>query len=304
MNKYIFALLIGVTFTSFSSIFIRFTPASAIIIAFWRQILATFLTFVLILISKQHSNLFTVSKNQLAYFLVSGLFLALHFATWILSLFYTTIAQSLVIVDASPLFVVLFGVLFLKEHISSRQIIGIAISFFGGIIIAIGSINQGQGLNDTLGIFLAFIGALTFSGYIIIGRFIRKDHDINIFVYTFYVYFSSTIFLFLIALITSTNDLIDSFIGKLSIDAYLGFILLAGVSTILGHSMYNFALKEIKAAIISIVTLGEPIISSILAIILLFEYPSIVTVLGGFIILIGILLTILQDEEKFEIEIE
>ena len=296
MKKYIFALTIALCATSFSSIFIRLTPASAIIIAFWRQFLASILTFLIIIISRQMSKLNEISRKQLIYFFFAGFFLAVHFATWILSLFYTTIAQSLVIVNASPAMVVILGVFFLKEKINRFQIGGILLSIIGGLIIAFGSIQiSSQAPNPLYGNFLAFIGAVTFSGYIIIGRIIRKSSEINLFIYTFYVYSISTFFLLIIALFTSKEELLLSLAGRSSFYAYLGFFMLASISTIFGHTLYNYSLKEIKAAIVSVVTLGEPIISSILAIIILLEYPSLITIIGGFIVIIGVSATILKE---------
>ena len=296
MKKYFFALAIALCATSFSSIFIRLTPASAIIIAFWRQFLASILTFLIIIISRQMSKLNEISRKQLLYFFFAGFFLAVHFATWILSLFYTTIAQSLVIVNASPAMVVILGVFFLKEKINRFQIGGILLSIIGGLIIAFGSIQiSSQAPNPLYGNFLAFIGAVTFSGYIIIGRIIRKSSEINLFIYTFYVYSISTFFLLIIALFTSKEELLLSLAGRSSFYAYLGFFMLASISTIFGHTLYNYSLKEIKAAIVSVVTLGEPIISSILAIIILLEYPSLITIIGGFIVIIGVSATILKE---------
>ena len=296
MKKYIFALTIALCATSFSSIFIRLTPASAIIIAFWRQFLASILTLLIIIISRQISKLNEISRKQLIYFFFAGFFLAVHFATWILSLFYTTIAQSLVIVNASPAMVVILGVFFLKEKINRFQIGGILLSIIGGLIIAFGSIQiSSQAPNPLYGNFLAFIGAVTFSGYIIIGRIIRKSSEINLFIYTFYVYSISTFFLLIIALFTSKEELLLSLAGRSSFYAYLGFFMLASISTIFGHTLYNYSLKEIKAAIVSVVTLGEPIISSILAIIILLEYPSLITIIGGFIVIIGVSATILKE---------
>ena len=294
--------MIALCATSFSSIFIRLTPASAVIIAFWRQFLASILTLLIVFASGQFSKLKDPSKKELIYFTFAGFFLALHFATWILSLFYTTIAQSLVIVNASPAMVVILGVIFLKEKINQYQIFGILLSIVGGLVIAFGSIQPtDQAINPLLGNFLAFLGAITFSGYIIIGRIIRKTYEVNLFVYTLYVYVISSIFLFIIALFTNQHELLSSLIGKVPFNAYVGFILLAGISTIFGHTLYNYSLKEIKAAIVSVVTLGEPIISSILAIIILFEYPSVITIIGGFIILIGVSFTILKESTKVSI---
>ena len=201
--------------------------------------------------------------------------------------------------------VVILGAIFLNERINKNQILGILISIIGGIIIAFGSVQpSAQAPDPFYGNVLAFIGAITFSGYILIGRIIRSSHDIDLFIYTFYIYSISTFFLAIIALITSSGEFIHSLTGNISIYAYLGFIVLAIIPTIFGHTLYNYSLKEIKAAIVSVVTLGEPIISSILAILILFEYPSLITILGGFIILFGVSYTILKENSNQVIVLE
>jgi len=306
VSKYHFFLVLGfgLAATSFASIFIKLTPTTPLIIAFWRMFLATIGTIVLAIITKQFYQLKQVNLTQFRLMFFSGFFLALHFATWILSLFYTTIAESLVLVDSSPIIVLLIGIAFLNERINRSQMLGVGLSLSGVLIIAIGSPGPNVNAPDPLfGNFLASLGAITVSGYIIIGRIIRKNHNLGIFVYTSYVYGISTVFLFLIALIVDTEELLNSFLIQIPVESYFYFFLLAFVSTLLGHSLYNYALKEIKAALVSIVTLGEPLISSILAILILQQYPSTLTVLGGSIVIFGVILTIIKEEKPLNSEL-
>ena len=305
LAKYHFfiALAFGLTATSFASIFIKLTPTTPLVIAFWRMFLATIGTIILAITTNQFKEISQLSFSQIRLMLLSGLFLALHFATWIMSLFYTSIAESLVLVDSSPIIVLIIGFIFLKERINKLQIAGIIISLVGGIIIAFGSFQPiSNEINPIFGNFLAFLGAITVAGYIIIGRIMRQTHNLSIFVYTAFVYAFSALFLFFIALIFETQELITSLTFNLKMEAYVYFILLAVVSTLLGHSLYNYALKEIKAALVSIVTLGEPIIASILAILILFEYPSTLTLIGGGIVISGVVLTLIKEEDNNSIK--
>lgn len=299
MSKLSFYIILGIalTATSFASIFILLTPTSPLVIAFWRMLLATIGTIFLAKMTGQIKDFGTVNKLQIKYLAFSGLFLALHFATWIMSLFYTTIAESLILVDSSPVIVLILAAIFLNERINKIQFMGITISICGGILIAIGSLTPNSQASDPLlGNLLAFSGAITISGYIIIGRIFRKVHEMGLFVYTAYVYGFSTIILFFLALIFETSELINSLLGKMPIQAYLLFFLLAGISTLLGHSLYNFALKEVKATIVSMITLGEPIISSILAVVFFQQYPTSLTVIGGSIVIFGVLITIIFEK--------
>ena len=93
-----------------------------------------------------------------------------------------------------------------------------------------------------------------------------------------------------------------SLVGQSHFYAYVGFFLLAIIPTIFGHTLYNYSLKEIKAAVVSVVTLGETIISSILAIIILIEYPTLITIIGGFIVIFGVSFTILKEDNQAEVQ--
>ena len=71
---------------------------------------------------------------------------------------------------------------------------------------------------------------------------------------------------------------------------YIWIILLALVPQLIGHSTYNWALRYMPAALVSITTLGEPIGSAVLAYFILREIPTLLTILGGVLILAGIYL--------------
>jgi len=69
---------------------------------------------------------------------------------------------------------------------------------------------------------------------------------------------------------------------------YIWILLMALVPQLIGHSTYNWALRYLPAALVSITTLGEPIGSAVLAYFILQEAPTLLTILGGILILAGI----------------
>lgn len=297
------ALAVALVFTSWASIIIRLTPASGVVIAFWRQLLATLGTLLIVWYMGQAKELRDVLKSDNNMLLLalagSGFCLALHFATWISSLFYTSVAQSLVIVDSSPLFVVMGGYLFLKESINRYQTTGVAVSVVGGVVIAVAGLEPSAlGSNPLLGNVLAFVGAITVAGYLLVGRFVRQINQMGVFVYTAWVYGFSTFFLFIIAFLIDPAGMWQSLTLTLPTEAYVLFGLLALLSTMLGHTLYNFSLQEVKAAIVSIVTLGEPIVSSVLAVFILEEFPTTLTIVGGLLVLLGVMIAVWKEEEE------
>jgi len=267
-------LIIGVAAVSIASIIIKLINAPPLVIATYRLGIASSIMFLLC--GKNLNQLKRLNiKEQLA-LIIAGLFLCLHFASWITSLRFTTIASSVIIVDSSPLFVLLFSRLFLHEKVSRIELFGIALSMFGAIIIVSSHL---QIETNILGDSLALIGAITLAAYLIIGRGLRSRADT--FPYATSVYGVSFIFLLIITLIFN-----EPLTGYHWTDYGLMFLLAIGPSCI-GHTSYNYCLKYLKASTVSISILGEPLGATLLGILIFNEMPNAFMILGGTMILIG-----------------
>jgi drug/metabolite transporter (DMT)-like permease len=66
-----------------------------------------------------------------------GIFLSFHFATWITSLEYTTVASSVVLVSTTPLWVALLSPVFLHERPGRWVVIGMVVALVGGILVGL-----------------------------------------------------------------------------------------------------------------------------------------------------------------------
>jgi len=291
-----FAILIAILAVSTASIFIRFAQgegAPSLVIAALRL---TFATLILapIALTRHREEIKHFTRNEILLGLFSGIFLALHFATWISSLEYTSVASSVVFVSTGPLWVALLSPLLLKEHLAKTAIIGLGLSLAGGTIIglsdaciwnaglscpALRDVLQGRAM---LGNFLALAGAWTVTGYLIIGRKLRAN--ISLVPYIFMVYGFAAVTLIIIMLATGNSPL------GYAPQTYGWIFLLAALPQLVGHSTYNWALKYLPAALVAVTTLGEPIGSAILAFFILNETPTIATIVGGVFILAGIYL--------------
>jgi drug/metabolite transporter (DMT)-like permease len=138
------------------------------------------------------------------------------------------------------------------------------------------------GFDYIFGDVLAIIGMLAVAVYMLAGRLIRQK--LNLFVYVFIVYSSGALFL-LAACLTLNLEMYP-----LPRDDYILFVGLAVIPTIFGHTVYNWALKYVSASVISISLLGEPILSSLWAVLFLSEYPANTIFMGGAMVLFGIIL--------------
>jgi len=290
-------LAIAILATSTASLFIRYAQAEgapSLVIAAVRLTIATLILAPIALL-RHRKELLNLTRNDLILGIVSGTFLAIHFATWISSLEYTSVASSVVFVSTGPLWVAILSPLFLNERLTRVAIVGLVLALLGGTVIGLSDacvIQNGiqcPQLSQVLegramwGNFLALCGALAVSGYLIIGRKVRAK--MSLIPYIFLVYGVSAIVLNIFMFISGKSPL-----GHSS-NAYGWIILLAVVPQLIGHSMFNYLLKYLSATMVAVTTLSEPIGSAVLAYIFLREYPATAVVIGGILILIGIYLT-------------
>lgn len=276
-------LPVAVIFASFSAIFIRWSNAPALIIAFYRMLLA----FLLVLpysIYHQTSHGAAppeqnkLSRRDLLLSLLSGLFLGIHFATWISSLQFTSVASSVLLVNTHPIMVFLLSRFFLKESASKLELPFVLVTVVGSSILSWGDV--GRGSNVLLGDFLAVAGALSIGGYMVIGRIVRRS--LGVAKYTLIVYGVSAISLLLMNLAAGIR------LYPYPLREFLLFFALAFVCTILGHSIYSWALKYVSSTFLSVTVLIEPVAAGIMAYFLFSEVPSLLNAVGAIIVLIGI----------------
>jgi len=297
------AIFLGILAVSTSSIFIRFAQqdAPSLVVAAYRLTLASFILAPLAL-TRYKKELSLLTRNDLILGLISGFFLALHFATWISSLEYTTVASSVVLVTTTPLWVALLSPIFLHEPNGKTVFAGMLLALSGGIFVALAdSCSFQNGLHCPsiatfiqgkafLGDFLALFGALMAAGYIMIGRRLRVK--MSLIPYIFIVYSMAALVLVLILLFSGNQPF-----GYLP-ETYLFLLLLAILPQLLGHSTFNWALRFLPASLVSITLLGEPIGSTILAYFILRESPTWLKIFGAFLILIGIYISSISPGEK------
>lgn len=290
-------ILIGVLAVSTASLFIRFAQAeaSALAIAGFRMTLATLFLMPLVFV-RCRPELGKLNWKIGWKVILSGLFLAIHFASWITSLQFTSVASSVVLVTTTPLWVAIFGSLLLKEKLSKQIVIGLAVALTGSVLVGLSGelpawlagesglkVSFASSGTNMTGNLLALIGAWTAAGYMLIGRSVRPQLSLP--VYTFLVYGTSAVIL----LFTIAFNKIP--LTGFTPAVYFWLLLLAVVPQLIGHSAFNWALRYVPASLVSIALLGEPIGSTILAMIFLRENPVVFEVIGGIFILTGIYLS-------------
>jgi len=288
-NPYL-AVILAVVATAFSAILTKLATAPPLAIAFYRLAFTVLLLSPLALSVDGRSELKKIHRLDLAMATLAGAFLSLHFSVWITSLNYTSVASSTVLVTMQPLFVVVGGFFFLKEKLNLRGLAGAVITLAGSVLIGVNDFQVGGGA--LRGDILAFSGAVFVAVYILIGRRLRGR--LSLFPYVFLVYGTAAFFLLLFNLATRTP--LYPYPGR----DWLWFLALAVVPTIFGHTVLNWALRYVKAAVVSVSILGEPVGATILAYFFFHETPGLLQVCGGITIICGLLIFIFSSGNSAE----
>jgi len=267
---------------SFSSIFVTQLERSevpALVIAFYRMAIATAILLPAAVVVKR-AEIATLVRRDLGLLALGGLCLAVHFAAWITSLRYVSIATSIVLVNSHPLFVVIASYFFLDERPARRGLIGTAVGLVGMAIMSYDAlINVQLALKGDA---LALLGALAVVGYFIVGRKARTRMSLLGYVTPLY----ATCSIFLLAVVWIKGDRLAPY----GASDWMFLVALAIVPTIIGHTVFNWALKHVRPTAISLAFLGEPVIASLLALIIFAQRPPTTTLIGGALVLVGVYL--------------
>ena len=292
MRPYL-VLLLGILAVSSAAILISFARAEgmpAIAIAALRLTLAS-IVLAPFAWTRARGEWAKLAPRDFALAILSGIFLALHFAFWISSLDYTSVMSSVVFVSTNPLFVGIASVLVLRESLRRGTLAGIVVAAIGGAIIGITDLGS-AGAESIQGDLLALAGAVTVSGYLLIGRRLRKQ--MSLIAYIGLVYSTAAIVLLALAFVMRAS------LFGYSWQAYLLVALLAAGPQLIGHSSYNWALKYLSATFITVTLLAEPIGATVLAIPLLGQKPEPIKWLGGALILVGIYLAAREESSRVQ----
>jgi len=282
------ALLGAILIVSCSAILIKSaSEAPALVIATYR-LLVSVLVLAPLALPLRSQALRSLTRREWGLAMASGLFLGLHFVTWISSLKFTSVASSVMLVTTNPIFVGLGSYFLLKEKLSHLLIAGIGTSVLGALLIGYGDFRTG---NAALwGDFLALMGAIMASSYFLVGRRLRPQMDLL--GYIFVVYGIAA----LVLLILTLGSSIPLF--AYSADVYSILILLALGPQLIGHTVFNWALRYLSAASVAVAILGEPIGSTFLAYFFLNESLTWLKVWGGALILLGIYLSLRAEQRS------
>ena len=270
-------MAIALAAVSFGSIFARIAEAAPLAIAAWRMGLAALVVIPVALAGRPGVDPVEPRHSILA--AAAGLFLALHFATWIASLDYTTIARSVLLVSTAPIWVAILQFVSGKGTPPLRTVLALLFAVGGVVTASAGRAWRGGMLTGDL---LAVAGAIAMASYLLLSR--QAQSRLPFRRYLAIAYGSAAAVLWIAVAMTDTAA------GGFTAATWWALAGMAAISQLIGHSGYNWALRHVGPLFVAVVLVGEPVLASLLAWWLLGEGLDWQTGAGGLLIMTGILL--------------
>jgi len=285
------ALAVAVVAVSTSAILVRYSDAPSVVKGLYRVLFTTALLAPLA-VTRYRDQLARLRPRDVVVAVASGLALAAHFAVWFESLEHTSVAASVTLVQAQPMFVAVGAWALLDERVSRRTVAGILVAVGGMVAMSAGDLLGGATAaapRPLLGNGLALVGAVAAAGYVLAGRSLRRR--VALVPYVTVVYTACT-----------AGLLVATLAGGHALTGYpthewLLFLAMALGPGLFGHTVINWALAHVESSVVSVSLLGEPLVSTLFAFVLLAEVPAPWTLAGGVIALVGIAITVEARED-------
>lgn len=279
-------LALGVLGVGTSGPIIAATRAPSLAIAFWRNVIGTAVLAPYALV-KHRAEFRALSRQQWLLALGSGFCLGLHFSTWTPSLTMTSVASATAFAATQPIFAALTARL-RGEHVARRAWLGILVAVLG--VAALSGVDLRVSAHAFLGDLLALTAALLAAVYMTLGSKVRQT--VSLTPYATICYSTAACTLALMATIGGQH-----LIGFGS-DAWLKILALTAGAQLMGHTMFNRALKTTSATVVSVVILLEVPIAALLAAVWLGQIPSLWALPGALLILAGLVAVSMAGAES------
>lgn len=236
--------------------------------------------FMFIFIMFKYKKVEKISLYDFKYFIGTGLFSFVFFnGCYFIAIEKTSLSVAAILLYTAPTFVVILAAILFKEKMASKKIISLCLTFIGCIFVTFS--NQGVGNNVNLIGVLAGLGAgIGYALYSIIGMYALMKYDsVTVTFYTF-IFASLGLLPFI--------NLKEFFILFLNFELLIYSILLGLISTAIPFLLYTNGLTKIEPSKASIIATLEPIVATIIGIILFKEPVTLFKILGISIVIIGL----------------
>ncbi|MEE9322938.1 MAG: DMT family transporter [Candidatus Aenigmarchaeota archaeon] len=251
--------------------------------------LVGFSFFMLLVLKRGKLRELKLTIHQWKWFFVLGMLLALNSLFSFTAYKQTFISSASVLTFTFPIITTLLSPLILREKMRSKEFTGVALSVLGVMIIFYSTSSV---FTNVVGNVVALSSAASFAFYSLILRKVRERPPLEIFM----VWIFGFSVLSIIAMGTLLNQ---PFFAYATQNDFLYLITLGFTGGIIGHALYNLAVKYVKPHLVGTMTLAAPILATVLAWVILSELPPVTTLLGVAVSLTGIFITVKTTPKLF-----
>jgi len=283
-------LFLAILALSFAAIFIKLSerelgPVATIFNRFWVATLILGFGNVVKTLSERHSHDFSLQKqhytvSDLVLLLVMSCFFSGTLITWAWSLTQTSVANSNLLHNVTPLFTTLMGWLFLRQCFESRFLVGMVLAISGSILIGIGDLQLSS--DNFTGDSLAILSAVFSAANLLTVEKLRAKFSATTIL--LWCSFFGALLTFPIVLLTEDVLFPYSWAG------WLAIIAQALVCQVLGQSLQAYNLKQFSSGFVAVFLLLDPVITAILAWVIFSEQLSPLNWVAFSVVLTGIYL--------------
>jgi drug/metabolite transporter (DMT)-like permease len=277
-------LALAVAAVSTSAPLVRVAEAPALAIAFWRTLLALPVTGGALVAGRRRGidpGLGQLTPTARRHSVAAGLFLAGHFATWIPSLSFTSVASSVALVSTTPIWAALLAT-HRGRPVSTAAWQGIAVALAGVVLLT--------GVDVTVtpralgGDALALAGGVLAAFYLEAGAEVRRQASTAVYVTVCYAVAAVAL---VVVCVTGRQAL-----GGYDAGTWLALAAITLGPQLLGHTMLNRVLRTTSPTLVSVAVLGEILGAAVLAWVCFGEVPPVAAVPAGMLLVAGVVVVV------------
>ena len=196
---------------------------------------------------------------------------------------FTTAANAALLYATTPALVLVLSRVFLRERMTTRKIVGVALAFFG-VLLVITERGPETGMQYLYGNVIVFIAVIAWSSYTAYGkRLIATYGPIGASSVTLIV---GTGMFIPIGILPALEFPYET----LTTANWLQILYLGLVTSVLAYLLWYYALARLEAGKVALFTNLQPILTTALAVLLLGQQLTVMFALGGIVVLCGVVL--------------
>jgi drug/metabolite transporter (DMT)-like permease len=284
-------LAVAVAAVSTSAPLIAGAEAPTLAIAFWRNALSLPILAIWVLARRgERARWQARSAEDRRRSRLAGALLAVHFATWIPSLSFTSVASSVALVATQPVWAALIA-RHRGEEIQRSTWVGIGLALAGTVVLT--GVDLSISSRALFGDLLALVGGMLAAAYVTVGADVRRN--VSTLSYALACY--ATAAALLLALCVISGQVLTGY----DRDTWLAIGGLVLGAQLLGHTLVNLVLRSLSPTAVSVAILFEILGATVIARIAFGETPPPGAWPAGLLIALGVVAVVRSDQDATDL---